>query len=259
MRTAVERAPLDHVVTVSAGVCDLATAGDASELMRLADGALYWAKEHGRNVVYRYTPEAVPELSARERAQRLARGQALIAVRALARAIDAKDPSTREHSERVARIASRIAEELGWTPERVSAMRAAALVHDVGKIGVPDAILTKPGALTVSEYAEVREHAARGAQIASEALAGEQVEWIRHHHERFGGGGYPEGLVGFDISEGARILALADAWDAMTSERAYQHALDPGVALAEARRCTPAQFCPLAVGALERCLAGVAG
>jgi HD-GYP domain-containing protein (c-di-GMP phosphodiesterase class II) len=159
----------------------------------------------------------------------------------------------------VARIASRIAEELGWTPERVSAMRAAALVHDVGKIGVPDAILTKPGELTASEYAEVREHAARGAQIASEALNGEQVEWIHHHHERFGGGGYPEGLAGFDISEGARILALADAWDAMTSERAYQQALDPGVALDEARRCTPSQFCPLAVGALERCLAGVAG
>jgi putative nucleotidyltransferase with HDIG domain len=242
------------VVTISAGVCDLATAGDQSEMMRLADGALYWAKEHGRNVVYRYTPDTVPELSARERAQRLARGQALVAVRALARAIDAKDPSTREHSERVARIASRIAEELGWAPERVSAIRAAALVHDVGKIGVPDAILTKPGRLTAAEYDEVREHAARGAQIASEALHAEQVAWIRHHHERFGGGGYPEGLAGFDISEGARILALADAWDAMTSDRAYQRALEPGVALEEARRCTPSQFCPRAVGALERWL-----
>src|SRR5262249_1306731 len=157
---------------------------------------LYWAKEHGRDVVYRYTPDTVPELSARERAQRLARGQALVAVRALARAIDAKDPSTREHSERVARVATRIAEELSWPPDRVSAMRAAALVHDVGKIGVPDAILMKPGSLTDAEYAEVREHAARGAQIASEALNPEQVEWIRHHHERYGGGGYPDSVEG---------------------------------------------------------------
>jgi diguanylate cyclase (GGDEF)-like protein len=206
-------------LTISAGVCELSQAGGAGELHRLADGALYWAKAHGRDRCIRYSPEVVEELSAGERAARLEHQQALNAVHALARAVDAKDPYTQRHSERVADIAVRLALELGWPAERLRELREAAVLHDVGKIAVPDAILTKPGALTPDEFALVREHPARGAEIVAEALTPEQASWVRGHHERVDGGGYPDGIAGDAIPDGARVMALADAWDAMTSDR----------------------------------------
>ena len=135
-------------ITVSAGVCDLAQAGTAGELQRLAEGALYWAKQHGRDVAFLYSPKVVEELSAQERADRLQRLQALQSIRVLARAVDAKDSSTREHSERVAELAVAIGTALGWEGESLVRLREAGLVHDVGKIGVPDRILFKPGRLT---------------------------------------------------------------------------------------------------------------
>ena len=209
-------------VTSSAGVCDLAQAGTAEELLRKADGALYWAKVHGRDVTYGFSPEVVEVLSAQERADQLERMGALSAMRALARAIDAKDPSTRSHSERVARTVELLALTAGWTPQRAALLREAALVHDVGKIGVPDAILLKPMSLTREEYDLVKSHAALGADIAAEVLSPDQVVWIRHHHERWDGRGYPDGIAGERIPQGARLLAVADAWDAMTSARPYQ-------------------------------------
>ena len=198
-------------ITASAGTCDLDLGVTAEGLLRLADGALYWAKAHGRDVAFRYTPEIVEELSAAERADRLARSQALSGVRALARAIDAKDPSTTRHSERVADLARLLAQTAGWEPGRVALLHEAALVHDVGKIGVPDAILFKRGRLSASEMVHVRRHAELGAQIASEVLGPEQAGWIRAHHERYDGGGYPAGLRGEEIADGARLLCIADA------------------------------------------------
>src|SRR5437763_4948286 len=123
---------------ISAGICDLESAPDADAMFRLADGALYWSKAHGRDVVWIYDPETVRELSAEERAQHLERGAALRGLRALARAIDAKDPMTRRHSERVAALASGLAAIAGWDPARAGRLHEAALVHDVGQIGVPD-------------------------------------------------------------------------------------------------------------------------
>ena len=237
-------------VTVSAGVCDLAQAGSAAELVRLAEGALYWAKQHGRDVAFLYSPAVVEELSAEERADRLARVQALQSIRVLARAVDAKDPSTLEHSQRVADLAVALATALGWEAERLVRLREAGLVHDVGKIGVPDAILSKPARLTDEEYQEAKRHVSIGAEMVADVLTSEQVAWVRGHHEHWDGRGYPDGLAGEAISDGARVLALADAWDVMTSQRSYHEPLATEQALAECRRCAGTQFAPELVEAL---------
>jgi diguanylate cyclase (GGDEF)-like protein/PAS domain S-box-containing protein/putative nucleotidyltransferase with HDIG domain len=238
-------------MTMSAGVCDISQAADADALYRLADGALYWAKHHGRDVVMRYSPEITRALSAQEQAERLERQQALVSIRLLARVVDAKDPSTRRHSERVAALCEELADALGWSPERCRLLGDAGLVHDVGKIGVPDAILFKPARLTPEEYDLVKEHAELGARIVSEALTPEQVTWVRSHHERWGGGGYPAGLMSESIPEGARIMAVADAWDVMTSERPYTAGpATTADAIAECRVHSGTQFWPPAVEAL---------
>jgi diguanylate cyclase (GGDEF)-like protein len=241
-------------LTTSAGVCDLTSATGASELFRLADMALYWAKEQGRNRVVHYSPEAFELLSAEEQSHRLSRAEAMGGIRVLARAVDAKDPATQRHSERVADLAQRLALARGWSPERAALLREAALVHDVGKIGVPDALLLKPSPLARGEYEQVKAHAALGAEMVHEALSAEQTEWVRHHHERPDGRGYPDGLEGSILSEGARLLGLADAWDAMLIARAYSPARTVAAALAECRAGAGTQFCPDAVAALERVL-----
>jgi diguanylate cyclase (GGDEF)-like protein len=240
-----------RAITISAGICDLEWARDAGELFRLADGALYWAKANGRDAAHVYDPETVRELSAEERAEHLARHQALLGIRALAHAIDAKDPTTREHSERVARLACELAAERGWPEERIGLLEEAALVHDVGKIGIADAILLKPGRLTREEYEEVKRHAELSAQIVEDVLTDEQVDWIRGHHERPDGGGYPLGLRGDELSEGAALLALADAYDVMTAARPYSTPKEPAEARAECRALIGRQFTLEAVTALE--------
>jgi diguanylate cyclase (GGDEF)-like protein len=240
------------LMTLSAGVCDLAQTEDPEELLRLADGALYWAKAHGRDACIRYSPQVVEELSAAERADRLEHARALAALGALAKAIDAKDPATIRHSERVAALACELAVEQGWSPTDVARLHDAAVVHDVGKIGVPDAVLSKPGRLTPSEYDIIKRHADLGARIVAGMLDREQVAWVRGHHERHDGHGYPDGLAGDDVIEGARLLALADAWDAMTGARVYSAPMDTAAALDEVRSNEGCQFHPAAVAALER-------
>jgi diguanylate cyclase (GGDEF)-like protein/PAS domain S-box-containing protein/putative nucleotidyltransferase with HDIG domain len=239
-------------MSASAGVCDLAQAGGSGELLvQLTDGALYWAKSHGRDVTFRYTPEVVEALSAAERAERLERGQTLMGLRALARAVDAKDPSTQAHSERVSELSVRIARAAGLSAERTALLREAALIHDVGKIGVPDAVLFKPGRLTEDEYELVKQHADLGAEIAAEVLTPEQVSWIRAHHERWDGTGYPRGLTAEAIPPEACILALADAWDVMTNFRLYRRPVTTAEAMEECRRQAGTQFGPSFVLALE--------
>lgn len=168
----------------------------------------------------------------------------LAAVRALAKAVDAKDSSTARHSERVAETASQLARVAGWDGTRISLLHDAALVHDVGKIGIPDAILLKQGKLTAAEYEQIKPDAAIGAGMVSDLLSAEQVSWIRHHHERFDGTGYPDGLAENDIPEGARILAVADTWDAMTVARPYGAPRTISDALDECRRVAASQLCP---------------
>jgi diguanylate cyclase (GGDEF)-like protein/putative nucleotidyltransferase with HDIG domain len=237
-------------VTVSAGICDTGVTSDPSELLRLADGALYWSKAHGRDQCQIYDPAVVNELSAHERADRLERSHALVGLRALARAIDAKDPATREHSERVATLVGKLARAAGWSAERALLLSEAALVHDVGKIGVPDAVLSKPGRLTEAERLLINEHAELSARIVEGVLTPEQVEWIRSHHERPDGGGYPRGLVGDEIPEGSALLAAADAFDVMTVGRTYSASKSIAEALAECRRLSGIHFSAVAVAAL---------
>jgi diguanylate cyclase (GGDEF)-like protein/PAS domain S-box-containing protein/putative nucleotidyltransferase with HDIG domain len=253
-RAALSAAPYPEAgrITTSAGVCDLTEAGDAGQLFRLADMALYWAKSQGRDRVFRYARSALELLPAEEQARRLERARTLAAVRALAVAVDAKEPATQRHSERVADLAEQLALAAGWPVARASLLREAALVHDVGKIALPDTILLKPARLSTEEYTRVKEHADIGAQMVAEALSPEQAAWIRFHHERFDGGGYPAGLAGERIPEGARLLGLADAWDAMTAARPYGAPRPPSEALEECRRLAARQFCPRAVAALDR-------
>jgi diguanylate cyclase (GGDEF)-like protein len=254
VRRAVAASPFPEAgaMTLSAGVCDLSHTDDAEEQLRLADGALYWAKAHGRDACIRYSPQVVEELSAAERADRLEHARALAALGALAKAIDAKDPATIRHSERVAALACELAVESGWSPAGVARLHDAALVHDVGKIGVPDAVLSKPSRLTAGEYEVIKRHADLGARIVAGMLDPEQTAWVRGHHERHDGRGYPDGLAADAITEGARLLALADAWDAMTGARVYSEAMSPDDALGEVRRNDGTQFHPDAVAALER-------
>ncbi len=164
--------------------------------------------------------------------------------------VEAKDPYTAGHSHRVHAMSLLIGRELGLSPQRLELLGTAALFHDVGKIGVPDAILTKPAALTREEFEIVKQHAARGAEIVAHisTLTG-AVPAIRHHHERWDGLGYPAGLAGEAIPLEASIVGMADAWDAMTSVRPYAGALPIATALQQLRAGRGTQFRPEVVDA----------
>ena len=154
-------------------------------------------------------------------------------IRSLAAAVDAKDPYTRGHAERVAALSVEIGRELGLAPDALQALQFGGILHDIGKIGIPDAILAKVGALGPEEMALVRDHPRIGAEIVSgvEFLAG-AAEGIRSHHERWDGTGYPDRLAGDAIPLVARIVNIADTWDACTSRRPYQDAIPPDQAIA---------------------------
>lgn len=184
----------------------------------------------------------------------LTRWRGICNLRRVARAIDAKDPATTGHSDRVAELAGRIAHEIGWVDRRVQELREAARLHDVGKICVPDSILLTPGPLSPDEYEVIKQHAAAGARIVSTVLDDHQVAWVRHHHERWDGRGYPDRLEGDEIPEGAAILSVADAWDAMTHRSWVGDALSEAAAVRECRQEAGHQFAPWAVEALEAAL-----
>jgi putative nucleotidyltransferase with HDIG domain len=154
-------------------------------------------------------------------------------IRALAAAVDAKDPYTRGHAERVAALAVEIGRELGLPAGTIKALERAGILHDIGKIGIPDTILGKPAPLTPGEMALVRAHPAIGAEIVEGVeFLGDAVPAIRSHHERFDGTGYPDGLRGDAIPLVARIVNIADTWDACTSCRPYQDAIPEDVVVA---------------------------
>ena len=179
----------------------------------------------------------------------------LESIGALARAVEAKDPYTHRHSEQVAHYAVNLAEFLEIPSADVKVIRTAALLHDIGKIGIPDKILTKPGKLTDEEFAHVRRHPVLGGEIlknisvfANEALI------VRHHHEWWDGNGYPDGLAGEAIPLGARIINIADSIDAMLMRRTYKDAFPIQKMLSEVSRCAGRQFSPdIAAAAVEWC------
>ena len=172
----------------------------------------------------------------------------LSAISALANSIDARDPYTKGHSERVTAYSVMIAEEMDLDPEAVEELRYAALLHDIGKIRIRDHILHKPGRLTDEEFAEMKRHPEYGVEIMEPVKAFQHIlPSMRHHHERYGGGGYPDALTGEDIPLGARIMCVADCFDAMTSDRPYRKGLPVETARQELVRNKGSQFDPRAV------------
>ncbi|MCL5962012.1 MAG: HD-GYP domain-containing protein [Chloroflexi bacterium] len=168
---------------------------------------------------------------------------------ALAAAIDARDPYTYGHSQRVTHYALSLAQELNYSgvdsEAALETLRRAGLLHDLGKIGIADAILLKPAKLTQEEYAEMKRHAEKGFRmLQSVPFLQEELSLIRHHHERYDGLGYPNGLKGEDIPLGARILCVADALEAMTSDRHYRQALTLAAAREQLLENSGTQFCP---------------
>lgn len=173
-------------------------------------------------------------------------------IQALATAIEAKDPYTRGHSERVAMYSSIIAEEMNLPEDFLNTLNFAALLHDIGKIGIPDEILNKPGKLSEEEFDRIRIHPILGANIVEKIdFLAQASSYIRFHHERQNGRGYPEGLKGENIPLGAAILAVADAFDAMTSDRPYRRAWNLDDTLHEIESNSGIQFRPEVVEALK--------
>ncbi|MFE1777082.1 HD-GYP domain-containing protein [Streptomyces sp. NPDC059008] len=177
-------------------------------------------------------------------------------IRALVQAVDIKDRYTRGHSERVGRASVMIARELGMAEDRMEVLRFAGILHDVGKLGVPTRLLRKDGPLTPEERRVIELHPEYGHEIVRGiGFLGEARSAILHHHERLDGRGYPYGLKGHQIPEFARVVAVADAFDAMTSTRSYSRARPVPVAVAELRKCAGTQFDPRMVRALAASLA----
>ncbi|MFE9446856.1 HD-GYP domain-containing protein [Streptomyces sp. NPDC006739] len=177
-------------------------------------------------------------------------------IRALVRAVDIKDGYTRGHSERVGHASVLIGRELGMDEERVEVLRFAGILHDVGKLGVPTRLLRKDGPLTPEERRVIELHPEYGHEmVRGITFLGEARAAILHHHERLDGSGYPYGLVGGQIPECARVVAVADAFDAMTSTRSYRRARPVAAAVEELERCAGTQFDPRMVTALRHALA----
>ena len=171
----------------------------------------------------------------------------------LANAIEVRNEYTRGHVERVTAYALLLADQLGWQGKRLEALRFGAILHDIGKIHVPESILTKKGPLTPEEWQEIKRHPINGAEMIRDipylTLA---VPAVRHHHERYDGKGYPDGLAGEIIPLEARIVTVADGLDAMTTTRSYRSALSLSQACEEIIRCSGSQFDPLVVEAFRR-------
>lgn len=174
-------------------------------------------------------------------------------IRALAAALDAKDPCTAGHSQRVGELAALIGREMGLPEAQVEHLQIAGILHDVGKIGIPDAVLLKPGRFTPEEYDVMKQHAVLSGRILADVEKLEDVaRWIACHHERWDGKGYPDGIAGEEIPLGARILAAADACDAMLSRRSYKDRYSWEHARSEMEVCAGRDFDPQVVAALLR-------
>ena len=240
-------------VTISFGVASSPSHGrDAVALLRAADRAMAAAKDLGSDRTVIYSDEVARTLAD-------SGGQAdgelqLATLLALAEALDIRDTGTGQHSQTVGRYSELMARELGFEEERVERVRLAGVLHDIGKIGISDRVLSKPGPLDAEEWQEMYTHPEIGARLLSRSEFEDLRAWILAHHERPDGLGYPYGLKADDIPVEARILAVADAYEAMTADRVYRPALGAEAARAELEAGTGSQFDREVVDALLRSL-----
>src|SRR3954449_6649621 len=251
LRRAVKEPGADgELPSVSFGVASFPShAADAEALMHAADQALYAAKAMGRDRSVIYNPEVLASVLGGN-LDPVAGNEHLSAVLVLAETLDLRDSGTASHSQTVGRLSALIAKALGFEDGRVERIRLAGMLHDIGKIGIPDWILHKPGKLDDAEWAEIRKHPEMGARIAASAKLDDISEWILCHHERVDGRGYPAMLPASEIPVEAKILAVADAYEAMTSDRVYRRAMRAEDAERELRDQSGAQFDAAVVDAL---------
>jgi diguanylate cyclase (GGDEF)-like protein len=248
LRRAVRRdlkGPDGQPLSASFGVAAYPQHGsDPEVLLDHADQAMYAAKHLGRDRTVVFSEGLLEALRDNAPAEQLQ------AVLVLAEALDLRDAGTAAHSQTVGRLCRDIAVAMGLAPERVARIRLAGILHDVGKLGVSDEILRKPSALTDAEYEEMHKHSELGARMVAAAGMDDISSWVLAHHERPDGGGYPYGLTGDAIPLEARILAVGDAYEAMTADRPYRRAPGHEYALGELERGTGTQFDPLVVRAI---------
>jgi diguanylate cyclase (GGDEF)-like protein/putative nucleotidyltransferase with HDIG domain len=247
-------------VTISFGVASYPdSAVTAASLVQAADSALYLAKGSGRNRTVLHTP-ALAELPSSEGVSPDIDAERFLATMLdLGEAVDLRFSGSARHSETVGRYAEMMARELGFSERQTGRIRLAGLLHDIGKVGVPDSILRKPGELSEPEIQIIRRHPELGAQILEHPSLADIGPWVVAHHERPDGCGYPLGLSGAEIALEARILAVADAFEAMTSDRSYRCAMADPDARAELEECSGTQFDAEVVTALLMVLERDAG
>ncbi len=235
-------------LTLSVGCAEFGTNTTEGEgLVLAAELAVSRAKQLGRNRTCRF--DSVPGADQNAdpyQLHRYLKDESLATIQALAAAVDAKDPYTQGHSKRVAEYAVALARQIGLSEDEIDLIQITGTLHDVGKIGVPDAVLKKPGRLDEDERQVMETHPVLGEVIVRKApKLAPTLPGVRHHHERWDGGGYPDGLAGEAIPRIARILAVADTFDAMTSDRPYRKGLSMQIAVDEIARCSGTQFEPL--------------
>jgi diguanylate cyclase (GGDEF)-like protein len=232
-------------LTVSLGIASYPKhGGTAEELLSGADRAIFAAKSLGRDRTVIYNREIAANLLGEQSRQAAVDEGHLAAVLVLAETLDMRDAGTARHSQFVGRYARSIAAEMGMRPDEIERMQLAGVLHDIGKIGIPDSILKKPSGLDEDEWAEMRKHPELGARILAGANLADIAGWVLAHHERPDGSGYPLGLSGDGIPIQARILAVVDAYEAMTNDRVYRPAMPESDARAELLRCADTQFDP---------------
>src|SRR4051794_1560992 len=244
-----------YELTISLGVATFPAHGTSVEaLVAQADEALYAAKALGRDRTMVYSDDLEDTVPAELSVSRRQADRNSSTVIALADVVDSRDRGTTAHSQAVGRYAAAIARELGLPESVVERVRFSGIVRDIGKIAIPEEIARKPGWLSAEDWIAMRRHPEIGASILAGAEMDDVSEWVLSHHERPDGTGYPHGLSGADIPLEARILAVADAYEAMTSDRVYRSALSPDDAREELARCAGTQFDARVVEAFLRVL-----
>jgi diguanylate cyclase (GGDEF)-like protein/putative nucleotidyltransferase with HDIG domain len=238
-------------LTISFGIAAYPRDGEtAAALLRATGEAVQAAKWNGRDRTMLHSPtmHGAPQLDGE--VQDIAAERLLAVMLDLAEAVDLRFSGTARHSETVGRYAEMMARELGLSEERTARVRLAGLLHDIGKVGVPDSILQKPARLSEAELEVIKRHPELGAQMLDHPSLADVRDWVGAHHERPDGRGYPRGLDDQSIPLEARILAVADAYEAMTSDRAYRSSLNHRAARDELESCAGTQFDPRVVEAL---------